>query len=321
MRAEPAKLLYSQLTQFLGPKVGNPQVLTMARRLWREGASIPKTLSGLFTAFFHVAGGSLVPDLREGLLPKLALFMSREDRTSITRQHLAEAAKGRSGGDIVCGLRLRKMTASAADDLLTELSKTRLLRGPTAFSFPNIGFQEFLTAFALRDCRIADVVGLIAPAQWASLPSDAGRPFNLRRGPFHGALPFLSGFLADSSVLIEWLIERDLLLASECYREANSGEEVDDALRAAIHHSVTSEDPLLQRVGCLSLEARGDRWAIGVLEQVASKQTAPARTQALEALGKLRSHRSLPLLQAAAQEEDPNVAQAALAALNRIKAS
>jgi hypothetical protein len=321
MREEPAKLLYHQLSQTLGPKVGNPHLLTMARRLWREGASIPKSASGLYMAFFQVAGASLDTELREGLLPRLALFMSQSDRSSVTRQQLAEESSEQENGGIGRWFGIQKMTASTADELLTELSKTRLLRGSTAFSFPSLGFQEFLTAFALLECSINEVLDLIAPAQWASLLTDGGRPYNLMRGPFHGALPHLSGFLEESSELIEKLIERDLLLASECYREASNKEAVDDALRAAIQHSITSTDSLLQNVGCLSLEARGDRWAIGILEQIAANPHTAARTMALEALGKLRSHRSLPLLKAAAQEDDPSVAQAALDALNRLKVS
>jgi hypothetical protein len=244
--------------------------------------------------------------------------MSQGDRSSITRQQLADESNEQESS-IGRWLVIQKMTASTADELLTELSKTRLLRGPTAFSFPSLGFQEFLTAFALLECSTNEVLDLVAPAQWASLLTDGGRPYNLRRGPFHGALPFMSGFLEDSSELIGKLMERDLVLASECYREANNKEAVDDALRAAIQHSITSTDTLLQDVGCLSLEARGDRWAVGILEQIASNPHTAARMMALEALGKLRSHRSLPLLKAAAQEDDPGVAQAALDALSRLK--
>ena len=78
---------------------------------------------------------------------------------------------------------------------------------------------------------------------------------------------------------------------------------------------------LLQRVGCLCLEARGDRWAVAVLERIAADPAFSSRVQALEALGSLQSHRSLPLLMAAAKEKDPDVSRAALEALNRMKAS
>ena len=37
----------------------------MARRLWREGASVPSTPSGLFEAFFEMAGQTLSPYVRE----------------------------------------------------------------------------------------------------------------------------------------------------------------------------------------------------------------------------------------------------------------
>jgi hypothetical protein len=272
-------------------------------------------------AFFQVAGAKLDPELREGLLPKLALFMSQEDRSSITREHLSQDSRERENVGFFHGLGIEKMTAGTADELLTELSKTRLLRGPTAFSFPNFGFQEFLAALALRKCSIGEILEMVAPAQWASLLTDGGRPYNLTRGPLHGSLPFLCGFLEDATELVERIIERDLLLGAECYREANNPEAVDDTLRAAIQHSVTSQDPLLQNVGCLALEARGDRWAVGFLERIAADSGASARTQALESLGKLGSLRSLPLLQAAAREDDPHVSHAALDALSRIKAS
>jgi hypothetical protein len=314
MRAESAKLLYENLRQSFGPKVGNPHVLSVARRLWREGASIPTTLSGLHLAFYQVAGATLSPELRGELLPKLALHMSFEDQTSITREQLEQQADSDTGP-------WSDFKKSEVDDLLTELSKTRLLRGPKAFSFPSLGIQEFLTGLALRSVSIEEVLELVKPAQWTSLSKAGGRPFNLRSTSFHGAVPFLSGFLEDSSELIERLIERDLLLASECYREANSKTAVDDLLRAAIQHALRPGNELLQRVGCLCLEARGDRWAVAVLERVAADPDFSSRVQALEALGSLQSHRSLPLLMAAAKEKDPEVSRAALEALNRMKAS
>ncbi len=57
------------------------------------------------------------------------------------------------------------------------------------------------------------------------------------------------------------------------------------------------------------------------VEQAAGDGELASRVQALIALGNLRSHRSLPLIQAAASERDPNVAQAAQDALIRIRAS
>jgi hypothetical protein len=319
LRAEPARLLYRQLAQALGPKVGNPQVLTMARRLWREGARIPKTLSGLFMAFFQVAGAALAPELREGLLPRLAMFMSREDRISIQRHHLEHDAKGQTDGDLHYGLGFQEVTGVNAEELLTELGKTRLLRGPTAFSFPSIGFQEFLTAVALRWYSTDEVADMIPPAEWEPAPSNGLRPYNLHRSALHGAVPLLCGLLDYGSTLILRLIERDVLLAAECCREAGTETAVDESLRVAIQGYMRSADPLLQCVGCLALEARGDSWSVGVLERVAANVSSPARPQALEALGELRSRRSIPLLKAAVLEKDPVIARAALDALGRIK--
>lgn len=320
MRAEPAKLLYHQLFQNLGPKAGNPQVLTMARRLWREGVRMPKSLAGLFMAFYEVAGETLAPELREALLPNLALYMTREDRIAVTRQHLEDEARTGGANGLARGVEVERMTAAQAEELLTELAKTRLLRGPTAFSFPNIGLQEFLTAVALRSCTASEILSLIGPAQWSAIPDD-GLPYNLGRGPFHGVLPFLSGLLKDSSELVDRLIPLDILLAAECYGQAEVRGKADGSLKAATLHAVGETDPLLNKVGCLSLEARGDAWAIGVLERLAADSSFSSRAQALEALGKLRSQRSVPLLQAAARERDPSVSRAALGALSRIKAS
>jgi HEAT repeat protein len=92
-------------------------------------------------------------------------------------------------------------------------------------------------------------------------------------------------------------------------------------LKRAIQHAITQKEPLLQKVGCVSLEARADRWAVGVLERLAVDSSFSSRSQALEALGHLQSTRSLPLLQAAAKEDDPGISRAALDALRRIKAS
>ena len=321
LRAEPARLMYRQLSRYLGSKVGNPQVLTMARRLWRDGAQLPTKLSGLYSAFYRVAGASLEPDLRDALLPRLALVMSSEHRTAITREQLGVHVEEGSCDGLETGFDLRQMTAGQADELLIELSKTRMLRGPNAFSFPHIGFQEFLTGVALRARPLSELVDSIAPARWTSLAGQEGRPYNLARGPLHGALPFVSGFLAESSDLIENLIPLDLFLAAECYREAVTKNRADDSLKAAIQHAVNQKNPLLQKVGCMSLEALADRWAIGLLERLAIDSSFTSRSQALEALGRLRSTRSLPVLQVAAQEKDADVSRAALDALNRIKAS
>ncbi len=177
MTAESAKLLYQDLSRSLGHRAGNPQVLSMARRLWRQGASIPTTLSGLYLAFYQVAGGTLSPELQGELLPKLALHMSLEDQTSITRAQLERKADTNAGRAIDLWGDFNK---AEVDDLLTELSKTRLLHGPKAFSFPSLGIQEFLTGLALRSVSIEEVLKLVNPAQWTSLTKAGGRPYNIR---------------------------------------------------------------------------------------------------------------------------------------------
>jgi HEAT repeat protein len=207
------------------------------------------------------------------------------------------------------------------DELLAALSKTRLLRGPHAFSFPNLAIQEFLTAHALQSRNTHEILELIAPAEWTLIPSVDSRPHNLRRGAFHGALPFLSGMLEDSSALIEGLLDRDLVLASECYREARYAHRATASLQPEIQRALASTGEIQQQIGCLSLEALGDAWAVKLLERAASDGEFPSRALALSALGSLRSYGSVPLLQSAAKEKDPDVARAAQDALARIKAS
>lgn len=315
MRVEQARVLFRQLVENMGSRGGNPQVLSMARRLWREGASVPSTPSGLFEAFFEIAGQTLSPYVRETVLPALALRMSRVGRTSLRREHM-ETGPGETDNWFD-----NRFGGLGSEELVAALNKTRLLRGPHAFSFPNVAIQEFLTAYALRSNSTAEVLELIAPAEWIYDISLDDRPLNLKRGAFHGALVFLSGMLEDSAALIGGLLERDLVLASECYHEARSAATVTEPLRAAIQRSLGSAGEIHQRIGCLCLEAAGDAWSIELLEQAAGDGELPSRVQALIALGNLRSHRSLPLIQAAASERDPNVAQAAQDALIRIRAS
>jgi len=311
MRVEQARVLYRQLVQAMDSQGANPQVLAMARRLWREGSSVPSTRTGLFAAFFQVAGQALSPHVRETVLPALALRMSRSGRTSLRREHM----EGGSGGpDSWFDNRF------GSEELLASLNKTRLLRGPHAFSFPNLAIQEFLTAYALRGNGIPEILDLIEPAEWIYDASLDDRPLNLKGGPFHGALVFISGMLEDSSNLIRGLLERDLVLASQCYHEAPS-RDVTEPLRSAIQRSLGSSGEIHQRIGCFSLEAAGDSWAVDLLERAAGDDQLAPRVQALIALGNLRSFRSLPLLEAAAKEPDPDVARAAQDALMRIRAS
>lgn len=316
MRVEQARVLYRDLVEHLGARGGNPQVLSMARRLWREGATVPATLSGLFEAFFEMAGRTLSPYVRETVLPELALRMSRMGRTSLRREHM-EAGPGQSDNWFD-----KRFGGLGSEELVAALNKTRLMRGPHAFSFPNVAIQEFLTAYALRaNSTTAEVLELIPPAEWIYDTSLDDRPLNLKRGPFHGALVFLSGLLDDSSGLVGGLMDRDLVLASECYHEARSVESVTEPLRASIQRSLASAGEIHQRIACLCLEAAGDSWAVELLEQAAGDGELASRVQALLALGNLRSHRSIPLIQAAASERDQNVARAAQDALLRIRAS
>ena len=314
MRIEQARDLYRQLVQAMGSRGGNPQVLAMARRLWREGSSGPYTRSRLFEAFFQVASQSLAPEIRETVLPALALRMSGAGRTSLRREHL-------EGGMSESDNRFESHFGhTSSEELLAALSKTRLLRGPHAFSFPNVAIQEFLTAYALRSNCTSEILELVDVAEWIHDSSLDDRPHNLKRGPFHGALAFLSGMLEDSSDLVEGLLERDLVLASECYREACSADSAAAGLHDAIERSLGSGGEIHQRIGCLCLESLGDSWSVRLLEQAAADETLASRVQALDALGSLRSYSSVPLLQATAKEPDPDVARAAQDALARIKA-
>ena len=315
MRVEQARVLYRQLAQTMGSRGGNPQVLAMARRLWREGSSVPYTRSGLYEAFFQVAGQSLSSEIRETVLPALALRMSGAGRTSLRREHL-EGGLSESDGWFES-----HFGRTSSEELLAALSKTRLLRGPHAFSFPNVAIQEFLTAYALRSNSTSEVLALVDAAEWIHDSSLDDRPHNLRRGPFHGALVFLSGMLDDSSDLVKGLLERDLVLATECFREARAAESAATDLHRAIERSLGSGGEIHQRIGCLCLESLGDSWALELLEQAAADETLGPRVQALIALGTLRSYSSVPLLQAAAKESDPDVSRAAQDSLARIKAS
>ena len=208
----------------------------------------------------------------------------------------------------------------SAEELMAEVSKSRLLRGPTAFAFPTLAFQEFLTAYALRAAAPSTVVNLIQPADWRHIDGDTVRPLNLSRGPFHGALPFLCGLSKDGPRVVEHLVEKDLALACACFRETRPSTAVDRKLRAALERSVQSTDAMTVLIACLGLEARADAWAVERLEQLAC-DPGDGRALALEALGNLRSVRSVPVLESAVEASDTNVANAAMDALARIQVS
>ena len=318
---EAARLLYAQLVKALGPRAGNPQILAFARRLWRDGARVPSTATEIFLAFLRVAGEGIAAETRDGLLPQLAFFMTKEGRLSLLKDHLAEERRPRGIAQLAQEVAFRTTGAASVDELLAEVEKTRFLRGPGAFSFPNVAFQEFLTAHALKLAAPNTILSLVPYADWRELDegSDA-RPLNMSRGPFHGAIPFVCGLREDGPKLVERLVERDLVLAASSFRECRPSMTVDLALRAGIERALASTSELDQRVACLSLEARGDRWAIDWLEDVAGRSGSAARTVALEALGNLRSRRSVTVLESAAEDRDPTVAKAAFDALTRIKA-
>ncbi|GEM_PF-6890300 len=193
------------------------------------------------------------------------------------------------------------------------------MRGPAAFTFPTLAFQEFLTAYALRAAAPDTVVNLIQPADWRRSTSDTVRPLNLSRGPFHGALPFLCGLSKDGPHLVD-VVEKDLVLACACFRETRPSTTVDRKLRAALERSVQSTDAMAVRIACPGLEARADAWAAEKLEQLAC-DPGRARALALEALGNLRSVRSVPVLESAVEASDTHVANAAMDALARIQVS
>jgi CHAT domain/HEAT repeats len=321
IRPEAARILYSQLARSLGARVGNPQILALARRLWREGARVPSTATEIFLSFFRIAGGSIAAETRDGILPQLAFFMTKEGRLSLLKEHLEEDRRPRGLAELAQEVAFRSTGAVSVDELLAEVEKTRLLRGPRAFSFPNVAFQEFLAAFALRFAAPNTILSLVPSADWRELSESNGRPLNLSRGPFHGVLPFLCGLREDGARLVERLVDRDLVLASVCYRECRPSMTIDLALRAGVERALSSTSELDQRVACLSLEARGDRWAIDWLEDIASRPESLARAVALEALGNLRSRRSVSVLESAAEDRNPTVAKAAFDALTRIKTS
>jgi hypothetical protein len=280
---------------------------------------VPSSATEVFTAFFRVAGGSIASETRDGLLPQLAFFMMKEGRLSLLREHLDEDRRPRGLAQLAQEVAFRSVGPASTDELLAEVEKTRLLRGPRAFSFPNVAFQEFLTAFALRFAAPNTILSLVPEADWRELEDEGGRPLNMSRGPFHGALPFLCGLRDDGAKLVERLVDRDLVLASACFGEARPTMSVDLALRAGVERALGSTSALEQRVACLSLEARGDRWAIDWLEEVAGRAGNEARAIALECLGNLRSRRSVSVLESAAEDRDPVVAKAAFDALTRIK--
>ncbi len=74
------------------------------------------------------------------------------------------------------------------------------------------------------------------------------------------------------------------------------------------------------RTACPGLEARADAWAVEKLEPLAC-DPGRARALALEALGNLRSVRSVPVLESAVEASDTHVANAAMDALARIQVS
>jgi hypothetical protein len=320
IRPEAARILYAQLAKGLGPRVGNPQILALSRRLWRDGARIPATATEIFLTFIRVAGEGVAAETRDGLLPQLAFFMSKEGRLSLLKDHLVEDRRPRGIAQLAQEVAFRTTGAASVDELLAEVEKTRFLRGPGAFSFPNVAFQEFLSAYALRLAAPNTILSLVPYADWRELDGADGRPLNMSRGPFHGAIPFLCGLREDGAKLVERLVERDLVLAAESFRECRPSMTVDLALRAGVERALASTSELDQRVACLSLEARGDRWAVDWLEDVAGRSGSAARTVALEALGTLRSRRSVSVLESAAEDQDPTVAKAAFDALTRIKA-
>lgn len=321
IRPEAARILYAQLAKALGSRAGNPQILAFARRLWRDGARIPSTATEIFLMFLRVAGEGIAAETRDGLLPQLAFYMTKEGRLSLLKDHLAEERRPRGIAQLAQEVAFRTTGASSVDELLAEVEKTRFLRGPGAFCFPNVAFQEFLTAHALRLAAPNTILSLVPYADWRELDgrSDA-RPLNMSRGPFHGAIPFVCGLREDGPKLVERLVERDLVLAALSFRECRPSMTVDLALRAGVERALASTSELDQRVACLSLEARGDRWAVDWLEDVAGRSGSAARAVALEALGNLRSRRSVNVLESAAEDRDPTVAKAAFDALTRIKA-
>jgi len=320
MRAEQARVLYRELWRNLGPRAGNPQVLAMARRLWKRGAALPRSWTQLFLEFFQVATRTLPPEVRDELLPRLALYMTRRLSTSIRSADLEEDAAAAELRVMSPSLApLRGPGQSDAECLLAVLAKTRLLRGPHAFSFPSQALQEFLAALALRSVHLKEVLDLIPAAEWVLLPSIDDRPHNLRRSAFHGVVPFLSGLSREAAQLIVALVDRDLLLAAQCFREAQQAKAVAPLLRQRIERNLAGSEALGQRVACLCLEAVADGWAVGLLEQAASDSAFSARSLALSALGSLQSAKSLSLIKAATSDSDPGVAQAAMQALARFK--
>ena len=317
IRAESAKILYAQLAKTLGARAGNPQLLAFARRLWREGARVPTDATGIFQAFLRVAGSTFAG---EDLLPQLAFFMSKSDRVSLLKAHLEDRGGTEDAAGLAKAVAFRSTSTMSADELMVEISKTRLLRGPAAFAFPNLAFQEFLTAHALLSAPPSTVVNLIQPADWRQIDGDSVRPLNLSRGPFHGSLPFLCGLKDDGPRVVELLVEKDLVLACACFHDSAPSKTVDLMLRSALGQGVRSGDAMAARIACLGLEARGDAWAVDLLERLAC-EPVDARALALEALGNLRSIRSVPVLESAVEASDTNVANAAMDALARIQAS
>ena len=321
MGAGEGRAVFQKLWSHLGPRAGNPQLLAMTRRLLKEGAAVPESFTQAFSEFYRVAGKSLPAEIREDLLPALALFMTRRSVTSVRPSELDDEAlvHGKRFSEMLSALRAPGQTD--AEGLLNILAKSRLLRGPHAFSFPNLALQEFLTAKALEPLRTQELLDLLPGAEWVLLPTIDERPHNLRHSPFHGAFPFLCGIHEDAETLILELAGRDLLLASRCFRESRKASGVARPLRARVEKDLSSSEALGQRVAALCLEAIGDSWAIGHLEAAASDAGSSARKLALSALGTLHSARSVSVLKAASTDDNPDVAQTARQALARLKVS
>lgn len=319
VRPEPARTLRQQLSEKLGTKASNPQILTFARRLWRAGARVPDSATGIFLAFFKKACASSRADIRESLLPQLAFFMSREGRLSLLKEHLEEQSEREGLGRLAQDIAFRGMGAYGPDELLAEIEKTRLFRGPGAYRFSSLAFQEFLTAYAIRFAAPNTILGLVSSADWRELGGDEEAPLNMNRGAFHGALPFVCGLREDGSVLVERLADRDLVLASACYRETRASSSADLVLRAAVERGLASKLELDQRVAVMSLEARGDNWAVDWLENIAARGDNAGRALAIAGLGNLGASRSARVLEAASTDSDPLVARTAADALSRIR--
>jgi hypothetical protein len=316
-----ARSLVEALAGGMGRLARNPQVLAMARRLWKEGLAVPRSRTRLFADFYRVAAGSLAREIRDELLPGLAHLMSRRARTSLPARELEDDAGTEAPSVKRALMMMRAPGETDAECLNSILVKARLVRGPHAFAFPNLALQEFLTAVALERIGEEALVSLIARAEWVVLPAVDERPHNLNRGPYHGTMVFVSGLLDDSSLLVEGLVRRDLVLATACARESQRlSPGAFDRLSSEID-AYLEGDALRQRVGMVALEVLGDPVALKRLEQAAADPAHPARAVALAALGRMASNTSLSVLEAASIDADPAVAATAREALARLKVS